>query len=74
MSIYIWDSEITDLKIWDTSPSEVYVWDVKVRPTWPDKDYLCFTANTAGSKINMTKVWSPTNMSIETSTDGMIKK
>lgn len=32
-------------------------------------DYLCFTANTAGSTVQLTKNWSPTAVSLETSTD-----
>ena len=32
-------------------------------------DYLCFTANTAGSTVQLTKKWSPTAVSLETSTD-----
>lgn len=35
MWIYIWSSEIKDLKIWTTTPSAVYLWENKVRPTTP---------------------------------------
>ena len=34
---------------------------------WPD--YLCFTANTAGSTVQLWKNWSPTPVTLETSTD-----
>ena len=36
----------------------------------PDKDYLCFTANTAGSTVQLAKSSSPESVSIEYSTDG----
>lgn len=39
-----------------------YIWEY-VPP------YLCFTANTAGSTIALNKVWSPTAVTLETSTD-----
>ena len=44
----------------------IYVWTTKVRPM----DYLYFIANTAGSTITLSKTWSPTAVTIETSTDG----
>ena len=37
--------------------------------TTPPIDYLCFTANTAGSTVQLTKNWSPTSVNLETSTD-----
>ena len=36
----------------------------------PDKDYLCFTAETAGSTVKLIKFGSPTAVTIEYSTDG----
>ena len=36
---------------------------------WKDNT-LCFTANTAGSTIYLTKIWNPTGVTLETSTDG----
>ena len=36
----------------------------------PDKDYLCFTANTAGSTVKLVKSGSPTAIALEYSTDG----
>jgi hypothetical protein len=33
-------------------------------------DYLCFTANTAGSTVKLIKNGSPTTVTLETSTDG----
>ena len=33
-------------------------------------DYLCFTANTANSTVKLNKTWSPTAVTLETSTDG----
>lgn len=41
----------------------IYMWR-----EWPD--YLCFTANTAGSTVRLWKTGSPTVVSLETSTDG----
>lgn len=38
-------------------------------PPAPTPDQLCFTANTAGSTVQLTKTWSPTVVSLETSTD-----
>ena len=32
-------------------------------------DYLCFTANTAGSTVKLRKFWTPNAVSLETSTD-----
>lgn len=32
-------------------------------------DYLCFTANTANSRVMIDKTWSPTAVTLETSTD-----
>jgi len=40
-----------------------YIWEY-VPP------YLCFTANTANSTVQLTKTWSPTSVTLETSTDG----
>lgn len=34
-------------------------------------DYLCFTANTAGSVLRLFEQWSPTAVTLETSTDGV---
>ena len=36
----------------------------------PDKDYLCFTANEAGSTVQLKKTGSPTEITLEYSTDG----
>lgn len=33
-------------------------------------DYLCFTANTAWSTVRLAQIWSPTAVTLETSTDG----
>ena len=42
----------------------------QIRPVIPP--YLCFTANTAGSTVQLTKNGSPTTVTLETSTDGSI--
>lgn len=55
--IYLWTNEVK----W------VFYWDTKVRPATPP--YLCFTANTAGSTVKLQKYWSPTSVTLETSTD-----
>ena len=47
----------------------VYLGSTKVRPTIVP-DYLCFTANTANSKIKLDEYWDPHAVSLETSTDG----
>ena len=57
--IYLWTNEVK----W------VFYWENKVRPSWPDKDYLCFTAEQANSKIALFENWSPTSVSLETSTN-----
>lgn len=36
---------------------------------WREYDWLCFTANTAGSTVKLVKYWSPTSVTLETSTD-----
>lgn len=44
----------------------IYMWrDVQI------PDYLCFTANTASSTVKLNKTWSPTVVTLETSTDGI---
>ena len=68
MSIFLWDSEVSKIFVWDTEVSAVYVWDTKVRPTVIP--YLCFTADTAGSTVQLKKNYSPTNVTLETSLDG----
>lgn len=47
----------------------VYLWENKVRPSWPDKDYLCFTAEQTNSTVKLEKSWTPTAINLETSTD-----
>lgn len=44
----------------------IYMWREYQIP-----DYLCFTANTANSRIRIEKNGSPTSINIETSTDGI---
>lgn len=48
----------------------IYVWNQKVRPEEPPVLALCFAANTAGSTVKLTKTWSVTAVTLETSTDG----
>jgi hypothetical protein len=43
----------------------IYMWREYIMP-----DYLCFTANTAGSTVALNKTGSPTAVTLETSTDG----
>ena len=45
---------------------KVYLWNTKVRP---ENKELCFTANTAGSSIQLHKSNSPTDVTLETSTN-----
>lgn len=71
MWLFIWDVEPSKIFVGDTPISKVFVWDTHVRPTWPDKDYLCFTAEQANSTVQLTKTWSPTVVTLETSTDWM---
>ena len=47
-------------------PDDWWDWDTLYTPP----DYLCFTANTAGSTIKLKKDGSPTTVILETSTDG----
>ena len=42
----------------------IYMW----RERMPQE--LCFTANTAGSTVQLTQTWSPTAVTLETSSDG----
>ena len=69
MWIFLGDTAPSKIFVGDTQISKVFVGDAKVRPTWPDKDYLCFTANNAGSTIKLRQYWSPTSVTLETSTD-----
>lgn len=68
MWIYVWDSEIKGIYLWDTPVKEVYLWDDKIRPTILP-NWLCFTANTAWSTVKLNKVYTPTEVTLETSTD-----
>lgn len=52
--------------IWDNGTESAISNTVSVIP---DPNYLCFTANTAWSTIQLTKVWSPNAATFETSTD-----
>ena len=45
----------------------IYMWREYVAPVI---DYLCFTANTASSTVQLNKAWSPYSVTLETSTDG----
>lgn len=71
MGLFIWDVEPSKIFLGDTPISKVFLWDTQIRPTWPDKDYLCFTAGQASSTVQLTKTWSPTEVTLETSTDWM---
>ena len=62
-------TEPKKLYLWNNELKAVYLWDTKVRPSWPDKDYLCFTAEQASSTVRLKKSWSPTAVNLETSTD-----
>ena len=65
--IYIGMSPLKAAYVWTTTVRGIYIGTTKVRPPLP---YLCFTANTTGSTIKLKKVWSPTSVNFETSTDG----
>jgi len=69
MWLFLWDSEPSKIFVGDTPISKVFLWDTQIRPTWPDKDYLCFTAEQSSSTVKLTKTWSPTAVTLETSTD-----
>lgn len=60
-------TEPKKIYIGTTEAKKVYLWDTLVRPIIP---YLCFTANTANSTVKLQKNWSPTSVTLETSTDG----
>lgn len=63
-------------------PKKIYVWTnalkkITMRPSGQEKQIrpvippeLCFTANTAGSTVKLTKNGSPTAVTLETSADG----
>ena len=67
MAIYTWWNEISGIYLWGNLVTSVYKWNTEVRSA--SLGPLCFTANTAGSTINITKVSSPTHISLEVSTD-----
>ena len=70
MWLFLWDSEPSKIFVGDTEISKVFLWDKQVRPATPvGLPYLCFTANTAWSTVQLTKTWSPTVVTLETSTD-----
>lgn len=48
----------------------ILVWTNQVRPPVPPIPYLCFTAEEADCEIQLTKVWSPTAVTLEASRDG----
>lgn len=47
-------------------------WELQKRYIWVDVpvEYLCFTANTAGSTVQLLKAWTPAELTLEISTDG----
>lgn len=62
--------ELKKCYIWSTAVKKIYKGSTKIRQaqyTWPE---LCFTANTAGSTVRLTRTGSPTAVTLETSTDG----
>ena len=68
---YSWDSS-NNANLWwwvdgnvlvQKELQNAYIWEY-VPP------YLCFTANTAGSTVKLIKTWTPTAVTLETSTDG----
>lgn len=67
-----WSSSQNDNLWWWVS------WNIKVMSElknayigeYVEPDYLCFTANTAGSTVKLNKTGSPTAVTLETSTDG----
>lgn len=65
-------TEPKSIKIWTTNIKKVTIrpngTEKQIRPEIPP--YLCFTANTAGSKVKLSKDGSPTSLTLETSTDG----
>lgn len=70
-----WDSSWNNnLRWWESAPwwekevKKVYLWSTQVRP--PEVKALCFTANTADSRILLVNNWNPTSVTLEYSTDG----
>lgn len=57
--------EVKGVYVWDPNDNTKYI---QIRPVV--LPYLCFTANTANSTVQLTKNGSPTAVSLETSTDG----
>lgn len=61
---------------WVTNNKYLPIKKVTIRPNGTEKqirpklNYLCFTANTNSSTIKLAKIWSPTTVYLETSTDG----
>lgn len=66
MGLFLGDSEPSKIFVWDTEVSKVFVWDTLVRPELP---YLCFTALQDNSTVQLSKNWSPTSVTLETSTN-----
>lgn len=68
---WYWFSDAnTNLRWWDglKSIKKVYLGTTQVRPA-ELPPYLCFTANTANSTVTLNKIWNPTAVTLETSTD-----
>ena len=75
-SPYDWSSVQNDNLWWWVGLATKEIKRITIRPNGTEKQirpvippYLCFTANTAGSTVQLTKTWSPTAVILETSTD-----
>lgn len=70
MSLFIWNKQPDNIFVWDRNVSKVFVWDRQVRPEWWQLLWpLCFTTNTAWSRVILSKTWSPYSVALEISTD-----
>jgi hypothetical protein len=67
---YDWSSVHNDnLRWWETWPVSMNELQNAYIGEYVEPDYLCFTANTANSTVQLTQNWTPTAVSLETSTD-----
>lgn len=72
MWLFVWNNNPSAVYVWSTPASKVFVGTTQVRPSVvpPTENYLCFTAQSNWSSIQLTQARSFTPTSLEVSSDG----
>lgn len=69
MNVYLWTNEIDPNTLGSLDIEWIYNGTDEVWTSAPLPNYLCFTANTAWSTLQLTQTWTPTAVTLETSID-----